>query len=55
MGKIRNTPHPVRDQFAELLSQDLPRDEIMKRMGISADSYKMHLRRVRRDLGWQAI
>lgn len=55
MGKIRNQPHPVRDQFAELLSQDLPRGEIMKRMGINANAYKAHLRYIRRDLGWQAI
>lgn len=45
---------PRRDEFAELLSQDLDRETIMQRMGISADAYKSHLRAIRRKLGWQA-
>lgn len=54
MTRKRNCSTPRRDEFAELLSQDLPRPEIMARMGLSAEGYKSHMKHVRRDLGWQA-
>lgn len=44
--------HPKRDEFAELLSQDLSKDEIMERMGISKFMYRKHLRAIKSDLGW---
>ncbi len=50
----KRPPAPRRAEFAELLSQDLSRAEITRRMGISDSAYKKQLRAVRADLGWQA-
>lgn len=51
----RSAQHMRRvDEFAELLSQDLSRAEIMVAMGLNANGYKMHLRTLKRELGDQA-
>lgn len=51
----RNYSTPRRNEFAELLSQDLSRDEIMQQMNLTSAGYRKHMRDVRADLGWQAV
>lgn len=51
----RRCSTPRRDLFAELLSADLSRDEIMQHMNLTSAGYRKHMRDVRADLGWQAV
>lgn len=48
----RRQSSPRRDEFAELLSQDLSRAEIMERMNLTINGYKSHYAAVKADLGW---
>ena len=43
-----------KDKVAELMSQNLTPVEIQQEMGISKAAFYNALRRIRKDLGWQA-
>jgi len=43
-----------KEQVAELMSQDRTPVEIQQIMGISKSAFYNALRRIRKDLGWQA-